>query len=182
MYECRLHMEHRLNCELPPVSSQEAGLGHTVLPPPRPLGRTTIPQYAVIMTDRRPYPSDLSDARWALVELTLTTWRQARTARALAFGRPPEHELRDLPDAILYVDRTGILWRYLPHDYPPLLWNPTCQVASKNRLVDMCWPLGSKAGRLMCCEHGDLWFRAVLPDRGRRDSAGARITSGDARW
>jgi transposase len=39
--------------------------------------------------------------------------------RALAFGRPPEHELRDLLDAILYVDRTGIPWRYLPHDYPP---------------------------------------------------------------
>ncbi|MFB7618475.1 transposase, partial [Kitasatospora sp. NPDC056181] len=65
------------------------------------------------MTDRRPYPSDLSDARWALVEPTLTAWRQARTARALAFGRPPGHELRDLLDAILYVDRTGIPWRYL---------------------------------------------------------------------
>jgi transposase len=71
------------------------------------------------MTDRRPYPSDLSDARWALVEPALTAWRQARTARALSFGRPPEHELRDLLDAILYVDRTGIPWRYLPHDYPP---------------------------------------------------------------
>ncbi|GAA4980913.1 hypothetical protein GCM10025734_00980 [Kitasatospora paranensis] len=71
------------------------------------------------MTDRRPYPSDLSDARWALVEPTLTAWRRARTERALAFGRPPEHELRDLLDAILYVDRTGIPWRYLPHDYPP---------------------------------------------------------------
>ncbi|MFD0526126.1 IS5 family transposase [Kitasatospora arboriphila] len=71
------------------------------------------------MTDRRPYPSDLSDARWALVEPTLTAWRRERTARALAFGRPPEHELRDLLDAILYVDRTGIPWRYLPHDYPP---------------------------------------------------------------
>jgi transposase len=22
-------------------------------------------------------------------------------------------------DAILYVDRTGIAWRYLPHDFPP---------------------------------------------------------------
>ncbi|WP_181799581.1 IS5 family transposase [Kitasatospora acidiphila] len=71
------------------------------------------------MTARRPYPSDLSDARWALIEPTLTAWRQARTARALAFGRPPEHDLRDLLDAILYVDRTGIPWRYLPHDYPP---------------------------------------------------------------
>ncbi|RKE05004.1 transposase [Streptomyces sp. TLI_171] len=83
------------------------------------MGRTAVPQYAVIMTDRRPYPSDLSDARCSLVEPTLTAWRQERTARALAFGRPPEHDLRDLLDAILYVDRTGIPWRYLPHDYPP---------------------------------------------------------------
>ncbi len=86
---------------------------------PRALGNAAIPQYAVVMTDRRRYPSDLSDARWALVEPTLTAWRRARTERALAFGRPPEHELRDLLDAILYVDRTGIPWRYLPHDYPP---------------------------------------------------------------
>ena len=71
------------------------------------------------MTDRRPYPSDLSDARWTLLEPTLTAWRRERTARALAFGRPPEHNLRDLLDAILYIDRTGIPWRYLPHDYPP---------------------------------------------------------------
>ncbi len=85
----------------------------------RSMAKAVIPQYAVIMTDRRPYPSDLSDARWALIEPTLTAWRQARTARALAFGRPPEHDLRDLLDAILYVDRTGIPWRYLPHDYPP---------------------------------------------------------------
>ncbi|WP_031156464.1 transposase, partial [Streptomyces xanthophaeus] len=36
-------------------------------------------------------------------------------------GRPPEHDLRDIMDAILYVDRTGVQWRYLPHDFPH--WN-----------------------------------------------------------
>ncbi|MCF2532253.1 IS5 family transposase [Yinghuangia soli] len=71
------------------------------------------------MTGRRPYPSDLSDARWALVEPTLTAWRVERRGRGLDIGRPPEHDLRDLMDAVLYVDRTGIPWRYLPHDYPP---------------------------------------------------------------
>ena len=29
------------------------------------------------MTGRRPYPSDISDARWALIEPTLTAWQQA---------------------------------------------------------------------------------------------------------
>ncbi|MFE9734793.1 IS5/IS1182 family transposase, partial [Streptomyces sp. NPDC005863] len=27
------------------------------------------------MTDRRAYPSDLSDARWALIEPVLSAWR-----------------------------------------------------------------------------------------------------------
>ena len=70
------------------------------------------------MTQRRAYPSDLSDARWALIEPTLTAWRQARTEAGVG-GRPPKHDLRELFNAILYVNRTGIPWRYLPHDFPP---------------------------------------------------------------
>jgi transposase len=71
------------------------------------------------MTERRPYPSDLSDARWELIEPVLRAWRFERRGRALDFGRPPEHELREIMNAILYVDRTGVQWRYLPHDFPP---------------------------------------------------------------
>ncbi|MFE2584895.1 IS5 family transposase [Streptomyces sp. NPDC059378] len=71
------------------------------------------------MSERRPYPSDLSDARWELIEPVLVAWRFERRSRALDFGRPPEHELREIMNAILYVDRTGVQWRYLPHDFPP---------------------------------------------------------------
>ncbi|MFJ9900941.1 IS5 family transposase [Streptomyces sp. NPDC091280] len=73
------------------------------------------------MPERRRYPSDLSDARWELVEPVLTAWRAERRGRGLDIGRPPDHDLRSLLDAILYVNRTGIPWRYLPHDYPH--WN-----------------------------------------------------------
>ncbi|MFJ9565966.1 IS5 family transposase [Streptomyces fuscichromogenes] len=73
------------------------------------------------MTDRRAYPSDLSDARWELIEPVLSAWRHERHGRALGFGRPPEHDLREIMNAILYVDRTGVQWRYLPHDFPN--WN-----------------------------------------------------------
>lgn len=73
------------------------------------------------MPTRRPHPSDLSDARWELIEPVLSAWRFERRGRALDFGRPPEHDLRDIMDAILYVDRTGVQWRYLPHDFPH--WN-----------------------------------------------------------
>ncbi|WP_184717996.1 IS5 family transposase [Streptosporangium saharense] len=71
------------------------------------------------MTEHRRYPSDLSDARWQLIEPTPTAWRTEHLACALDIGRPPEHDLRTIMNAILYVDRTGIPWRYLPHDYPP---------------------------------------------------------------
>ncbi|MEU8332225.1 IS5 family transposase [Micromonospora arborensis] len=70
------------------------------------------------MTARRPYPSDLSDARWALIAPRLTAWRQARTDAGVS-GRTPTHDLREIFNAILYVNRTGIAWRYLPHDFPP---------------------------------------------------------------
>lgn len=68
------------------------------------------------MRERRRYPSDLSDARWALVEPLLTSWRVDKARHGLNIGTPPQHDLRNLLDAILYVARTGIPWRYLPHD------------------------------------------------------------------
>ncbi|MET8472210.1 IS5 family transposase [Streptomyces sp. NPDC006422] len=71
------------------------------------------------MADRRAYPSDLSDARWELIDPVLAAWRFERRGRALDFGRPPRHDLREIMNAILYVDRTGCQWAYLPHDFPP---------------------------------------------------------------
>ncbi|MGW1711292.1 transposase [Streptomyces sp. NPDC002206] len=69
------------------------------------------------MSQRKPYPSDLSDARWALIEPTLSAWRKARLDRRPT-GQPAQVELRDVFNAILYVNRTGIPWKYLPHDFP----------------------------------------------------------------
>ncbi|PRX40117.1 transposase [Nonomuraea fuscirosea] len=69
------------------------------------------------MSERKPYPSNISDARWALIEPTLTAWRQARLDRRPT-GQPASVELRDVFNAILYVNRTGIAWKYLPHDFP----------------------------------------------------------------
>ncbi|MGW8777559.1 IS5 family transposase [Streptomyces sp. NPDC055796] len=67
----------------------------------------------------RPYPSDLSDARWELMQPVLSAWGAERRGKGLDIGRPPEHDLRRIMDAVLYVDRTGIPWRYLPHDSAP---------------------------------------------------------------
>lgn len=67
-------------------------------------------------TPRRPYRSDLSDAQWALIEPTLSAWREGR--KGLGIARP-KHDLREIVNAIMYVTRTGIAWEYLPHDFPP---------------------------------------------------------------
>lgn len=58
---------------------------------------------------RQPYPSDLSDSQW---ELLTDLFPEAET------GRPREVDIRAVVDAIFYVNRTGVQWRYLPHDFP----------------------------------------------------------------
>jgi transposase len=69
-----------------------------------------------VNTPRRPYRTDLSDARWALIEPMLSAWRAARVGLGIS---PIQHDLREIVNAILYVNRTGIAWEYLPHDFPP---------------------------------------------------------------
>jgi transposase len=68
------------------------------------------------VSTRLPYPSDLSDAQWALIEPELAAWRARRVPVS---GVPARHDLREVVDAILYVNRTGCAWAYLPHDFPP---------------------------------------------------------------
>jgi len=65
--------------------------------------------------DRGPrYPSDVTDAEWEL----LRPEAQAVMAelRRGPGGRPMEHDLRAVLDAIGYVTRYGIEWRALPVD------------------------------------------------------------------
>jgi transposase len=57
------------------------------------------------------YPSDITDAQWALIEPQLPPEPGG--------GRPRKTDARDVLDAILYILRTGCQWRYLPKDFPP---------------------------------------------------------------
>ena len=68
------------------------------------------------MEERHSYPSDLTDAHWALLEPLLV-----RPPRADGRGRPREVDLRAVVNAILYVLREGCRWRALPRDFPN--WN-----------------------------------------------------------
>jgi transposase len=53
-----------------------------------------------------------------LIEPVLSGWRAEQTARGLGINEA-KHDLREIVNAILYVNRTGIGWPYLPHDFPP---------------------------------------------------------------
>ena len=67
--------------------------------------------------DRRPvYPSDLTDAQWAVLEPRA---RQVMRELTVAVGRPMAHDLRAMCDAVAYVVKNGIEWRALPVDFPP---------------------------------------------------------------
>jgi putative transposase len=59
---------------------------------------------------KEPYPSDLTDAEWALLRPLLPG--------PMKLGRPPRYDRRLVLNAIFYVVRSGCAWRLLPHDLP----------------------------------------------------------------
>jgi len=63
--------------------------------------------------DRKSYSTDVTDEQWALIGPVLE--REYRQERR---GRHREVSLREVVNAILYLDRTGCQWDMLPHDLP----------------------------------------------------------------
>lgn len=68
------------------------------------------------MSERKRYPSDLTDERWELIEPVITAWKARHPS---ASGHQGGYEMREIVNAILYQSRTGCQWEYLPHDLPP---------------------------------------------------------------
>ena len=60
---------------------------------------------------RTPYDSDVSDEEWAFVAPYLTLMTPDAPQR--------KHPLRELFNGLRYIARTGLQWRYMPHDLPP---------------------------------------------------------------
>lgn len=59
---------------------------------------------------RQAYPSDLTDAEWAIVAPLVPAPKTN--------GRPATIPRRELLNAIFYVTKTGCGWEWLPHDFP----------------------------------------------------------------
>jgi len=59
---------------------------------------------------RKAYPSDLTDAQWAILEPLIP--QPVQDAPNLTYTR------REIVNALLYVLRSGCPWRLMPHDLP----------------------------------------------------------------
>jgi putative transposase len=62
------------------------------------------------MSERRAYPSDLTDAEWEILETFIPEVSEDATV--------PTISRREIVNGILYVLRSGCPWRLMPHDLP----------------------------------------------------------------
>ena len=60
-----------------------------------------------VRAERKPYPTDLTDAQWEEIEPLYSGMRNRKWSK------------RELTNAVLYIVKTGCQWRQLPHDFPP---------------------------------------------------------------
>ena len=58
------------------------------------------------------YPSDLTNEEWEILQPILEELEPYTT------GRPRTTDLREILNAIFYLNKTGCPWRYLPKDFP----------------------------------------------------------------
>jgi putative transposase len=62
---------------------------------------------------RKAYPSDLTDAQWAILEPLIPAPRNS------GGGRPRDLDMREVLNTLLYLNRSGCQWEMLPHDLLP---------------------------------------------------------------
>jgi transposase len=63
-----------------------------------------------MLTERRAYSTDLSDAEWQILAPLLPPEKPG--------GRHRKYPLREIINAIQYILRGGCAWRLMPHDLP----------------------------------------------------------------
>ncbi|MGF7136058.1 transposase [Paraburkholderia sp. EB58] len=63
------------------------------------------------MTERKPYPTDVSDEEWSFAAPYLTLMTEDAPQR--------RYELREMFNALRWMARAGAAWRMLPTNFPP---------------------------------------------------------------
>lgn len=59
---------------------------------------------------RKKYASDMTDSQWNIIEPLIPPPKSG--------GRPREVDIREVVNAIFYINKSGCQWRMLPNDFP----------------------------------------------------------------
>jgi len=108
------------------------------------------------------YPSDLTDAEWALIAPLLPP--------AKSGGRRRTTDLREVMNATLYLATSGCQWRMLPKDFPPLSTVQGYFYAWRNM------GLFETINHLLVMSARDLEDREASPTAGVIDSQSVKTT------
>lgn len=111
---------------------------------------------------RTPYDSDVSDEEWAVLAPYLTLMREDAPQR--------KHALRELFNGLRFIARTGLQWRYMPHDLPP--WQAVYQQTRRWLAADVFSAIIADLRMLIRLGEG----RAVQPTAMILDSRTVRST------
>jgi putative transposase len=108
------------------------------------------------------YPSDLTNSEWEILELLLPPPKPG--------GRPRTVNLREVMNAIFYVLRGGIPWRFLPKGFPP--WQTVYHYFRLWRMDGTWEMLNTRLREQVCRQSG----RETSPSAGVMDSQSAKTT------
>lgn len=59
---------------------------------------------------QRKYDSDLTDGQWEIVKALIPPAKEG--------GRPRTLDMREVVNAVFYINKSGCQWRMLPNDFP----------------------------------------------------------------
>ena len=113
---------------------------------------------------RKTYPSDLTNAQWKLIRPLIPPVKPG--------GRPRKYDMREVVNALLYVNAEGCRWRAIPHDLPH--WK-TCYNFVRAFEADGTWDRLVTALRV---EVRTKLGRDPTPSGGCIDSQSAKTASG----
>lgn len=61
--------------------------------------------------NRKHYPTDITNVEWTVLKPLIPASQPG--------GRPRFRNMREVINAIFYIQRSGCAWRLLPHEFPP---------------------------------------------------------------
>src|ERR687891_1979302 len=118
--------------------------------------------------ERQRYPTDLTDAEWAILEPLVPPVKPG--------GRPRQVDMREVFNAIFYLLRGGIPWRMLPHDFPP--WKTVYHYFRLWRLEGTWEKLNARLREQVRSQSG----REATPSAGVMDSQSAKTPERGPPW